>query len=140
MSQEPKILVGLYGCSALIQLALGIVAVLFGASNIKEMCSDSFIHLSTWLLVQGIVMLFMVVGGPISKYCSGKSFYISMAIFYSLFELIWIIMGGVILWRDSLPCEDLDPEFYVASMVVVIISIILFCCGGMKTFHESDQS
>ena len=123
---------GLLGCSAFLHLVISIVAISYGSANVEEMCSDSFIHLGVWMIVQGIVMLVMACGaGPLT--CLGfQKVYIALASLYGLFELIWIIMGGVILWRDSQSCKTMDPIFYQASMAVVIISIsvqlLLFSC------------
>lgn len=142
-NEQKSVVVGLIGISALLQLALGIVAIIYGADNLKEMCSDSFLHLSIWLIVQGAVMLFVVVGGlPLKCFLGdcGTRLYFLIAGLYSLFELIWVIIGGVILWRDSTACQDLDPTFYTASMVVVIASMVLLCCGCMRTVHEKNES
>ena len=140
MTEDNKtMIVGIMGLSALIQLALAIVAIMYGVDNMKELCSDSFIHLSTWLIVQGAVMLFVVVGAfPLKCLCGklGLAFYYTIAGLYTLFEIAWLIVGGIILWRDSTPCKELDQPFYIASMVVVIASMVLLVCGGMRTIHE----
>ena len=130
---------------SILQLVLGIVAIAYGSMNLEESCSDSFIHLAVWMIVQGAIMLFVSVGfipaillGPI-----GLFVYAIVATLYGVFNVIWSIIGAVVLWRDSLACEDLDPIFYSAGMAVVICSLILAfcsCCCSNRQIREHDQN
>lgn len=123
-------------------LVVGIVAVVYGDNNLNDLCSDSFLHLAVWMCVQGAVFIFVGVGaGPL--YCflgnTGLALYLTVLALYGLFELIWTIIGGVILWRDSTECQDLNPSFYKASMAIVIISIIMACCMSVKVKASSNN-
>ena len=132
--QKKPIMAGA-GILSLIQLIIGIVAVVFGDKNLDDMCSDSFLHLGIWMIVQGSVFLVACASlCPLVCFLGelGLGIYIAFISLYGLFELIWSIIGGVILWRDSLPCNDLNPSFYAAASAVVIISLILVCCVSIK--------
>jgi len=128
---------------SLLLLVVGIVAVIYGDKNLDDLCSDSFVHMAVWMCVQGGVFIFVGVGATPLYYIlgdAGVSLYLTVLSLYGLFELIWTIMGGVILWRDSTDCQDLNPSFYKASMAVVIISIILVACVSFKAKTVKNET
>lgn len=134
------------GFPALINLVISIIALYYGITNQDNLCSDSFIHLAIWMIVQGAVMLFVTCGFLPSVLLGkvGLCIYALVFTLYSLFNVIWSIIGGVILWRDSKPCEDLNPAFYAASMTVVISSLIMafcsLCCSSGKMKNNNDDN
>ena len=131
---------------SLLQLVIGIVAIIYGSHNLNDLCSDSFVHLAVWMVVQGSVFLFCACGLFICAAFLGDLgvvLYLAFLSLYGLFELIWTIMGAVILWRDSEECKNLTNGFYGAATATVIISLIFLCCLTIKfkvTTSSSNNS
>lgn len=120
-------------CYIVLHIVIGILAIIFGSENVNEPCSTwSTLHMSTWLIVQGIVFICMSGAGPLRCFITSEmfnKFFAYIGPFYNLFELIWIILGFISLIGHSQSCIESNPKFYNNSLTILIFSIIMLVCG-----------
>lgn len=135
----------LFGCSAFCiyfwMSPIPIVTLaLLGAYGDEIVCanrtSDASINLAVtlgirgWLSVQSVLLIvyatfmvcmsYLLIKKEQKTFAFGCSYF--MKVLYSLWLVVWAIVGGVLLWRD---CPDLEPSHINTIMWInVIMSMI----------------
>lgn len=146
-------------CCTLICVAFGFLFVLgsFFALPVAEIimaekyrqdmsCPNDIISPYTWMLVEGIVGIFiyglygivtalLLTDGQSSKVLGGL-FCIPLWIL-TVFHFAWIIVGAIMFWRD---CIDLETksmnDFYWAVLIINLVS--LYVSGNNNNNKKND--
>ncbi len=112
---------------AIILMVLGIVDLIY---SFKPGCNgDDLLKPTTWMFVHGItniVVAGLVILFIIIYYITKKITIISVIMYILkivvLFNTAWVIIGGIILWRDNLHCEPKDfHDWFWASVIIKLI-------------------
>ncbi len=134
------ILISIFGIG--ISLAFSIASIVIGTQYMASTCDlNSFIRLSTWLIVYGSVNLFGVVCAALVVYMLATEHYATMAvnigylIVLGLFGLAWNIVGAVALFRDSMSCQSAAYSLWAMTLAVLIIQwigMLVSCCSRQR--------
>lgn len=131
------ILVSIFGIG--VSLAFSIASLVIGTQYMTSLCDvNSFIRLSTWLIVYGSVNLaavccaILVVIMLAIEHDSTIIVNYSYTIGFGLFGLAWNIVGAVALFRDSAGCQTAAYSMWAMTLAVLIIQWIgmfVSCCS-----------
>ena len=120
------VLICIFGIGA--PLAVSIASVVIGSEFMDSWCDvNSFIRLSTWLLVYGSVNLLgcfcaaAVVVTLVTEHPWASVGNILYLVLLGLFNLAWNIVGAVALFRDSMSCQSYSYSLWAMTLAVLII-------------------
>lgn len=134
-------------------IVLGIVSFVYAGENWNASCDSDWMPLPVWLVVAGVVsIVFAVV--QLSVYtislCAGlvkKTFAIpfivlhsGLSFLYLIFLLVWVIIGGVALFKDGSNCQDDAHSLWAMSLAVFIIEsvslVAILCASGCSVLQN----
>ena len=120
-------------------LALPITQLVMVAKYSDQIICNSFLQPKVWLIVKAVTDLFVII--CCCFICSAKftenRCILAMAsilfvpfLFASVFELVWLIIGSVMFWRD---CLHMDPEpintLMWCSLIIGYVFLLKSCSG-----------
>lgn len=117
-----------------ISLALPIAELVFAGryehqSSRPDCANDRVIDPAKWLLVSGIIGIISIVlmfGSTILTIATENGAFLiitlTVSILVGMFNLAWVIVGSVMLWRDNVDCHP--EEFKSMLWASVIIHLI----------------
>jgi hypothetical protein len=122
-------------------LPLAITEISFGNMYDTSETCDSFIELSDWLIIKGVITLvFAIVAIPLymsgtvmmvkdKDSCAGECCACGGFVLMWLvcaFQFAWLIVGSVVFWRD---CHDVEPKrvntLMWCSLIIGYVSLYL---------------
>lgn len=140
----------MFTCSCLVLLiilSLPIVEIVFGIQYYQNLDCQSNINIPIylWLIIKGSfsILTIFLVGCLYSLNNKSVLFVLTNPCLYflQLFNLVWLILGSIIFWRD---CSNLKPEsvnilLYV-SLIFGYISIFGSILNKSNNFGTSSSS
>jgi len=122
--------------------SLPIIEIYYGFSYENQIiCNTSLnIEIPLWLIVKGSVKLLSIIFIIIYHLSSPKSISGSISSFIfsltQIFLLVWVIIGGIILWRD---CPYFQPASINALMWFTLILEMFFILGTKKSLERYNS-
>lgn len=126
-----------------VALAFSIAAIVIGSQYMNVLCDiNSFIRLSTWLIVYGSVNLFgaFCALGVVLTLVAENGYAMVGNIVYlivlGLFNLAWNIVGAVALFRDSMSCQTYSYSLWAMTLAILIvqwIGMLTSCCSTSRS-------
>ncbi len=146
-------------------LTIGAIAIILGIFNLSFIvpslvyayegttCVNTLVDgisftLSTWLQVDaymriGVVgiLLIAAIASCISLNLGVKMFVcvICLILFYSLFQLAWMIVGSVLFWGKLNPIGVCSGGVQAYMYALLIISYIAICCNCLYSFKSRNN-
>ena len=111
-------------CISLVIFTFPVVQICYGAiyENSVDGC-DSFLSISTWLITSGCVGIFvgiLILLMLIDMHNESKILCINIIVYLaSFFQLIWIICGSIMFWKD---CSKAVPNSVNILMWISLIA------------------
>ena len=131
-------------------LCIGISSIII-SQNYQTSCDhvDIGVKLSAhqFLLGFGIANLVCIVGIPsiilalsIGDCFNGMMIFTFLSLLcYSLFSLIWFIIGGVILFRSNKDCINVGSVPVCYALAIWIIMAINLCCTTKELNNQNER-
>ena len=140
------IMVVVWFCICCCALPFIVLTFVFSITNWDASCQfeedNPMMKLSVWLLVTGCVNVLLLAVYLICyltwECIVGVIGYLCVICCASLFVIAWAVVGGVVLFRDSLDCvKDATPLGVWATIIwsLQIIHIIVMYCGGGGSYN-----
>ena len=112
-------------------LAIGITEIVISSQHINpSQCNnDSIISPVNWLFTDASVMLFsmIITSFVIYQLLINRIFVTGLFLLgalITLFNLVWTIIGGIVLWRDNPDCEP--QSLYVLFVIVMTFHLVAY--------------
>jgi hypothetical protein len=110
-------------------ITLGIVQIVYGTLNMNDITCDSFMDISTWLIVSGATSIGSVVFLLLVLFCRNHLDYSSNFGKFCInvwvtFDGAWLIVGSVLFWHY---CKHLEPDHINTLMWCALIIGWVFC-------------
>ena len=122
--------------------SMPIIEIYYGFSYENQIiCKSSLnIEIPLWLIVKGSVNLLSIIFIIIYHLSSSKSICGSISSFIfsltQIFLLVWVILGGIIFWRD---CPYIQPKSINALMWFSLILEMFFILGTKKSLERYNS-
>ena len=98
-----------------------------------DSCSNTFMDLSTWLVINASFSVGYVFGGLLLAYLLYKLgtqsfffYFLFGTCLFGIFKLIWNIIGSVIFFHGSMACKSLALPLWNMGLAVLIIQWLIF--------------
>jgi len=140
------------GCVIICSLPLAIVSVVLGSqANAKGNQTCDYqdpmgLNVGTYLIGSGI-SVFIVMVMMITAYCvlfkaasAGFGVLVCVAVVSSLFNLAWVIIGGIILFRSNLDCIRNGTTHVVFALVMWCFAVLGLICNNLNLKQTHDKS
>ena len=136
----------MFTCSCfilLILLSLPIVEIVFGIQYYENLECQSQINIPIylWLIIKGSFTILTIILVGCLYTINNKSMLFVLTnpclYFLQLFNLVWLILGSIIFWRD---CSNLKPESVNILLYVSLISGYISIFGSILNKSNSSNS
>ena len=116
-------------CLLMCLLPLPITQIVFSYNNYPIVCpANTFLFdINFWLYVEATSSLLMVLNAIFMLSCS--QVFVITHIIGSTFQVAWIIVGGILFWRD---CPSIEPQSVNILMWFTLIA------GIMRSLSSSN--
>ena len=106
-------------------LAIIVLSMISSIQNFNTNCGGSLISLPIWLIINSCsIELFLIEEMIYLFYESTVVFSITM-ILDLVFKIIWIIVGTVALFRDSMACYNVNNLWTMTLFAIIVSSMII---------------
>ena len=116
-------------------IILAILSYVMAGKYWDANCDGAMMRLPVWLLVfaifETVFLVVFSVGACRRSSVSGTDTAVWASVFHQIFRFIWVIVGGVAIFRDAVDCYHLVFPLWAAVNAVFYIEIIIMigACG-----------